>query len=82
MFWTAVIWGLGVSCGASIGTMGFVVVMAVWNWLTKTEIAKRANEINELSIAALSKRNDISEEANVLMGRMAAVMEAMYDRES
>ena len=82
MFWTAMVWGLGVSCGASIGMMGFVVMMELFNRLTKTEIAKRAIEVHELSIAALRKRNDIGEESNALLERVAAAMEAMYAKES
>ena len=82
MFWTAMVWGLGVSCGASIGMMGLVVMMELFNRFTKTEIVKRANEINELSIAALSERNDIGVASNVLLERVAAAMEAMYAKES
>ena len=76
------VWGLGVSCGASIGMMGLVVMMELFNRFTKTEIVKRANEINELSIAALSERNDIGVASNVLLERVAAAMEAMYAKES
>jgi len=40
MFVTALIWGLGVSVGASLGMMVFVVLFAGFKWLTETEAAK------------------------------------------
>ena len=59
MIWTAFIWGLGVSCGASIGIMSLVVMWTAFDWLTgKAERAARQVakhlEINESAMVQLT----------------------------
>lgn len=61
MFWTAFTWGLGASLGASFGLMCYVVMKRLWDWATNTKATKRVAEINELSLAALDRRNDLTE---------------------
>lgn len=61
MFWTAFIWGLGVTVGGSIGLMLFVVLFFCWSCVAHSKTAKRANELAELSQAALVRRNELTE---------------------
>ncbi len=70
MFWTAVVWGLGVSFGASIGAMSFVVLLYLWNLLVRSEQYKRANEYAELSQAALVRRNELTEQQIEQLAKM------------
>jgi hypothetical protein len=79
MFWTAVIWGLGVSLGASVGMMSFVVMFAVWGWLANTKAAKRASEVAELSLAALDKRNELTIQQIEYLAAIAAAAECYQD---
>lgn len=60
MFWTAFVWGLGVSFGASIGMMCFVLLYATFKWFTESESVKAIEEINDLTYQALLNRNEIS----------------------
>jgi hypothetical protein len=60
MFWTAFVWGLGVTVGGSFGLMSFVVLYAGWQWLTQTKAAKRLAEYHEAANAALERRNELS----------------------
>lgn len=73
MFWTAMVWGLGVSVGSSIGTMSFVILFTGWKCLTETKAAKRFNELSELSCAALTKRNELTEKQ---IGHLATIAAA------
>ena len=76
MFWTAFVWGLGASLGASVGLMSFVVLKCLWDMATKTKAAMRLNEINELSIAALTRRNELTEQQIEHLGVIAMAMES------
>ena len=80
MFWTAVVWGLGVTLGGSIGLMAFVVLFAGWSALMNTKTAKRAAEVAELSVAALTERNQLTREQMHVLGRIADAMEEQADR--
>lgn len=75
MFWNAFVWGLGATLGGSIGLMAFVVLFALWKWLTETKAAKRSSEVAELMLAALDRRNELTNEQLVLLGRIAVAME-------
>ena len=75
MFWTAFIWGLGATCGGSIGMMAFIMLVSLWKWLTETKAAKRSSEVAELMLAALDRRNELTNEQLVLLGRIAVAME-------
>lgn len=75
MLWTAFTWGLGVTCGGSFGLMVFVVLFAVWKWLAETKIAKAGREIAELSLNALIKRNELTEEQIDMLERIAVACE-------
>jgi len=75
MFWTAVVWGLGVTLGGSIGLMAFIILYDLWVKVARPKAMKRANELAELANTALIKRNELTEEQLVLLERMAVVME-------
>lgn len=77
MFWTAFIWGLGVSVGASIGLMAFVVLFAGWSWLANTKTVKRASEVAELSLKALDRRNELTNEQIQMLERVASAVEGL-----
>lgn len=75
MFWTAVVWGLGVTLGGSLGLMAFIILYDLWVKFGRSKAMKRANELAELANTALMKRNELTEEQLVLLERMAVVME-------
>jgi len=79
MFWTAFIWGLGVTIGGSFGMMFFIVFLAGWNWLTNTKAVKRAAEVAELSLAALDKRNELTVHQIEYLAVIAAAAERYED---
>ena len=54
MFWTAFIWGLGVSCGAAFGLILFVALKCVWDLTVNSKPVKRANELAEKHIEHLA----------------------------
>lgn len=76
MFWTAVCWGLGVTLGGSIGLMGFIVLYDLWVRLARSKVMKRANELAELSQAALTRRNDLTEKQIETLERIAVAIES------
>ena len=77
MFWTAFVWGLGATFGGSIGLMAFVVMFAGWQWLANTKTAKRASEVAELSLKALDRRNDLTNEQINMLERVASAVEGL-----
>lgn len=81
MFWTAVVWGLGVSLGASVGMMTFVMLATGLRLLTMTKAAKTVAEINELSLAALNRRNELTEDQNAMLLRIAVCCEDHAQRD-
>jgi hypothetical protein len=70
-FLTALIWGLGVSLGASVGCMVFVLLFGFY----REKDASKSREISERSLAALTTRNDLSEQQIAALERIAATME-------
>lgn len=77
MFWTAFIWGLGVTLGGSIGLMAFVVMFAGWSWLANTKTVKRASEVAELSLKALDRRNELTTEQIDVLKDIVTVVEGL-----
>lgn len=61
MFWTAFVWGLGASCGGSLGVMLFVVMFFALQWFAGTKAGKTSLEYAELAQAALERRNELTE---------------------
>lgn len=65
MFWTAVLWGLGVSIGAAIGLLMFILAFWGLEWISgKAKVKAAALSCNEESMRALLARNDLTKETN------------------
>jgi len=79
MFWTAFIWGLGVSCGAAFGLILFVALKCIWDATVKSKPAKRANELAELANAALVRRNELTEKQIEQLAEMTTVIKDAAD---
>ena len=75
MFWTAFVWGLGVSLGASFGLMSFVVLKFTWDATVNSKPIKRANELAELANAALIRRNELTEQQIAKLGEIAEMID-------
>jgi len=78
MFWTAFIWGIGVSSGACFGLLMFFVLKTVLDWLMNTKQYKRLEDYNERSVAALTRRNLLTEKQ---IDELARIADAMQDHE-
>jgi len=74
MFWTAFVWGAGVSLGASIGIIAFIVMHALLNDLLGFK--SKSEAYREYIKAALSHRNELAMEANM---HLAVIAEAHLD---
>jgi hypothetical protein len=77
MFWTAFVWGLGVSFGASFGLMSFVILKAIWDATANAKPVKRANELAELANKALMRRNELTEQQIEHLATIASSLEEM-----
>ena len=75
MFWTAFVWGLGVSCGAAFGLILFVALKCIWDATVNSKPVKRANELAELANAALVKRNELTEKQIEKIGELVEIID-------
>jgi hypothetical protein len=75
MFWTAFIWGLGVSFGASFGLMSFVILKWIWDATANAKPVRRAGELAELANAALVRRNQLTEQQIAKLGEIAEIID-------
>jgi len=57
MFWSAFIWGLGVTVGGSIGLMLFVFLFGLY----KSKASQSSVELAEFANKALTRRNELTE---------------------
>jgi hypothetical protein len=78
MFWTAFIWGLGVTLGGSMGLMAFILLYDLWVKLGRSKTMKRANELAELANAALTRRNELTE---IQIEHLATIASSLEDLE-
>lgn len=78
MFWTAFVWGLGVSVGASIGMFSFIVLYAIWNWFMNSKVIKQAADIGQLTLNALNERNNLTKDQVKTLERIAACYEDLH----
>jgi uncharacterized membrane protein len=79
MFWTAFIWGLGVSFGASFGILFLIVMLAfVVNFCTSERVRKSA-ELAEAANVALTRRNDLTEKQIGQLTAIAASLSTIAD---
>ena len=73
MFWTALIWGIGVSLGANAGLFVFVFMFASakkWAYGGQTQA-----DVTERSLEALLSRNEIGEKQAAALERLAYAAE-------
>lgn len=81
MFWTAFIWGLGASCGAAVGLMGFMVgVYCLEKFSGKISRADAMVQVNVDSLAALQERNELTQQTNRVLQRIAGTLERTADK--
>lgn len=72
MFWTAFIWGLGVSCGSAFGLLLFCVAFWSTEWLTGRSKSKAdIHDANRQSVAALKERNELTKDMIDQLARIA-----------
>jgi hypothetical protein len=75
MFWTAFIWGLGASSGASFGILLCVMLFDLWSKIARSERIKRVNELADLANAALMRRNELTEQQIAKLGEIVTIMD-------
>ncbi len=72
MFWDAFVWGLGVSCGGSIGLFGFVIALAAWRMVTgEGSRWALAAQRDIQAVEALRERNRLTVESNATLSEIA-----------
>lgn len=79
MFWDAFTWGLGVTLGGSFGLMVFVVLYGLWCRLINSKAYKRAEEIADQSLAALERRNELTESQNHYFEKLVSYAQQLAD---
>ena len=77
MFWTAVLYGLGGSIGASVGFMLFVVLFSTFKAFAFSKSTKTLMDYHESNNKALIERNEISEEQVREINKVAAILEKL-----
>lgn len=76
MFWTAFVWGLGVSCGGAFGVLLFFVLFyAMERWTGRAASKANIHDVNEKSLEALKERNEISREQVALLNDIAVSLD-------
>lgn len=71
MFWTAFVWGAGVSLGASIGLMVFVFMYAACRRIVESKSYSQAEAFSQHIMAAWDRRNELAMEANTYLAVIA-----------
>lgn len=74
-FVTAVTWGLGVSLGAAVGCLLFIVLWRLLDKVLTSPAAKAIEEVNALNLAALNRRNELTEEQVGMLAKIVATIE-------
>jgi hypothetical protein len=82
MFWTALVWGFGVSLGASVGMMCFVLMFAAFKRVTESKTAQEILSFHERSHEALQERNQLTEKQIEHIAAIRWAMETLAAKES
>lgn len=69
MFWTAFVWGVGVSCGSALGLLTFFVFFWTLEWMVGR--SNKFVQFNKESLEALRHRNELTGATNVHLDRLA-----------
>lgn len=78
MFWTAFIWGLGVSTGAAVGLLCWVCMFWSLEWLLGRSADKLdLKKINKESLEALVLRNELTRDTNDYLANIARSVRQM-----
>lgn len=72
MLWTAFVWGVGVSTGASIGAMLFVIIQFVFWRIVDPDAKSKAETYRQFMMEAMAHRNEIAMETNRKLEDIAA----------
>lgn len=66
-FFTALLWGAGVSTGATLGIVGWFITIELCKWLRgDTETKRKTDDHNERALAELKRRNEWTQGADTL----------------
>ena len=78
MLWTAFLWGLGVSAGSACGLLLFCLILPLVERLNGRAKQRRTSEATWIeSLAALTHRNELTEETNASLISLVTAVEAM-----
>ena len=75
MFWTAFVWGLGVSCGASLGVFVLILMKSGLNRIETLLGWHTVNLVNQKMIALLTERNVLTGEIAKEMAKLVVALE-------
>ncbi len=72
MFWTALCWGLGLGIGACASLLALIVLVSLLDKVTgKSKERQDALALNRESLGALKQRNEMTEQTNCHLDRLA-----------
>jgi len=80
MFWTAFIWGIGVSFGASFGVLFLAIMLCFVVAFCTSDRVKKSTELAEAANAALLHRNELTEKQIEMITKAAYHLETIADR--
>jgi len=76
IIWTAFLWGLGASCGATVGLLLLCLLLPLTDLVTgRGRHHKIATDNLADSLAELRRRNDLTVETNAHAARIATALE-------
>lgn len=86
MFWTAFTWGIGVSCGASLGLLVFMFLKAGGDWLLGnsqevTNVNEKIVAFNRESLDRLTERNELTTLMTLHVERIGDAITELVDKE-
>jgi hypothetical protein len=79
MFWTAFVWGVGVSFGASFGLLFLVIMLCFVVAFCTSDRVKKSTELAEAANAALLHRNALTEKQLGTLASIAVSLSTIAD---
>lgn len=77
MLWNAFVLGLGTTLGGSLGLMFFVVMFDWFKRIAHSKHVREAEAVARLSLDALHRRNELTEEQVALIQRLVGCCEVL-----